>query len=137
MKEFANGCKCLKKTRQAWQFCALRFIIIIIIIISSSSSSIIMNRLFLPRSWCAGSRSFRDRLSPRQIKKLYLALLLPRPVNTRKDILYQNICASAIILAFLFISLHNIQSHFTLLLLHCNCYLPFLLYVTNLTVGRV
>ena len=45
-----------------------------------------LNRIFLPRSWCAESRSLRDRHSSRQIQKLYLALLLPGPVDTREDI---------------------------------------------------
>ena len=59
-----------------------------------------INRIFLPRSWCSESRSLRDRHSPRQIKKMYPVLLLPGRVDTREDILYQNTCASAIILEF-------------------------------------
>jgi hypothetical protein len=43
-----------------------------------------------------------------QIQKLSLPLVLPGPVNSKEYILYQNICASAIILEFLLISLHNL-----------------------------
>jgi hypothetical protein len=84
------------------------------IFLSAELPAMQVNRIFLPRSSCAGSGSLRDRHSPGQIQKLYLALLLPVPVNTRKDILYQNICASTTILEFLLISLHN-------LLLDSNC----------------
>jgi hypothetical protein len=67
-----------------------------------------MNRIFSPRSWCSESRSLRDRHSPRQIKKMYPALLLPGRVDTREDIFYQNTCASAIIIEFWLISLHKL-----------------------------
>jgi hypothetical protein len=45
--------------------------------------------------------------------------------------------ASAVIIEFLLISLHNLYLYFTLWLLHSSCCLPFLFSMTKITVCRV